>query len=595
MKPTIEILERISQNSKNNSEEKFTRLFRYMLRPDIYYVAYKKLYANNGAGTKGIDDDTADGFSEMKIEKIIKSLADESYVPKPCRRTYIEKANGKKRPLGIPTFTDKLIQEVLRMILESVYEPIFLQTSHGFRPKRSCHTALFAVSKGFNGIRWFVEGDIKGCFDNIDHSNLIKFICNKIKDAKIRKLIYKFLKAGYMEDWKYNNTYSGTPQGGIISPILANIYLHELDKFVNELAENFEKPPERAFTREYYTIAYEMRKVRNKLKVADEVEKQELLKSLKVLKSKLVKTPCKSQTDKKIKYVRYADDFLIGVCGTKEDCEKIKIEITNFVSNVLNIELSEEKTLITHSNTHARFLGYDVRVRRNNQVKFHRKGVTKRTLNGTIELNIPLVDKIEKWLFSNEVIIKKNSEIVPQKRNLLLKLTDLEILNTYNSELRGICNYYNIASNYTMLNYFSYLMEYSCLHTLACKHKSTISKIKVRYKDNKGGWCISYQTKKEEKRMYFAKHYDCKSNKWAKDTIDNTVVKHCHSPTTFESRLKAKRCEICGTQDGEFEIHHINKVKNLKGKKLWEQIMIAKRRKTIVVCVKCHIDIHRNK
>jgi retron-type reverse transcriptase len=241
MKPTTEILARISQNSLANKEEVFTKLYRYLLRPNIYFVAYKNLYANNGAATKGVNEDTADGFSEAKIDSIIKALADETYQPMPVRRTYIQKKNNRKklRPLGIPTFTDKLVQEVLRMILEAVYEPIFLDVSHGFRPKRSCHTALKQLRREFNGTRWFVEGDIKGCFDNINHTVLVGLLSNKIKDARITKLIYKFLKAGYLENWQYHKTYSSTPQGGIISPLLANIYLHELDKFVMKLKSEF--------------------------------------------------------------------------------------------------------------------------------------------------------------------------------------------------------------------------------------------------------------------------------------------------------------------------------------------------------------------
>lgn len=184
MQPTTEILERISKDSLTHKEEVFTRLYRYLLRPDIYYQAYQRLYTNKGASTKGINQDTADGFSEAKIEKIIQSLADETYQPTPVRRTYIAKKSNpkKKRPLGIPTFTDKLVQEALRMILEAIYEPLFLDCSHGFRPKRSCHTALDKLKYQFGGVRWFVEGDIKGCFDNINHDALVGFIGSKVKD-----------------------------------------------------------------------------------------------------------------------------------------------------------------------------------------------------------------------------------------------------------------------------------------------------------------------------------------------------------------------------------------------------------------------------
>ena len=198
MQPTMAILERISKNSSKNKEEVFTKLYRYLLRPDLYYEAYRNLYANSGAATKGVNNDTADGFGEEKIAKIIQSLSDETYQPMPVRRTYIEKSNGKKRPLGIPTFTDKLVQEALRMVLQAVYEPVFLNCSHGFRPNRSCHTALAELKKEFTGARWFVEGDIKGCFDNINHEVLVGLINQKIKDARLIKLIHKFMKDGYV-------------------------------------------------------------------------------------------------------------------------------------------------------------------------------------------------------------------------------------------------------------------------------------------------------------------------------------------------------------------------------------------------------------
>ncbi len=596
MKPTIEILENVKRNSEKNKEEVFTKLYRYMLRPDLYYVAYQNLYANNGASTKGINDDTADGFSEEKITKIIKSLADETYKPSPARRTYIKKENGKMRPLGIPTFTDKLVQEVLRMVLESVYEPIFLETSHGFRPNKSCHTALKSIKNGFNGVRWFIEGDIKGCFDNINHAKLVEFIGTKIKDARLVKLIWKFLKAGYMEGWKYNATYSGTPQGGIVSPIFANIYLHELDKFAKTLAENFNKPAKQKYTDEYNAVRREMERAKSHLKKATGDKKAELLKLKNELRAKLLKTPSKSQTDKKLKYVRYADDFLIGVNGSREDCGLLKQMLSEFISGTLKMELSEEKTLITHSNEYARFLGYDVRVRRNGQIKPAGKDGVKRTLSNVVELNIPLDDKIMKFLFNKGVIRQNDGKIYPTHRNKLLHCTELEVVATYNSEIRGICNYYSLASNFNKLNYFAYLMEYSCLKTLAAKHKSTCSKEKRRYKDGKGGWGIPYKTKSGEKRCNFAKYAECKKSKYSSDIISNTAVIHSCNPTTFESRITAKTCELCGTTEAKhYEVHHVNKLKNLKGKALWEQAMIAKRRKTLVLCRECHHKIHNNR
>lgn len=598
MKPTIEILERMKENSEKNKEEVFTRLYRYLLRPDLYFIAYQKLYSNNGAATEGVDRDTADGFSEAKVEKLIASLADESYCPKPSRRIYLKKPNGKHRPLGIPSFSDKLVQEVLRMVLEAVYEPIFLETSHGFRPGKSCHTALCYARYNLNGTRWFIEGDIKGCFDNINHEVVIRCIQKKIKDARLMKLIHKFLKAGYLEDFVYHNTYSGCPQGGIISPILANIYLHELDLYVAELSKDFQKPYKSRITAEYSRLSGRMTRVKQKIKKAEEAgnmaEKERLLKELKELRSQLLKTPCKSQTDKEIKYVRYADDFIIGVRGSREDCEEIKRKLSCFIRDSLKMELSEEKTLITHSNTYARFLGYDMRIRRSNIVKPNGRGTTQRTMSNHMELAIPLGDKIQPFLFKHGVVKQKeNGELESVHRNDLLRLTDLEIVSAYDAELRGICNFYYLAGNFYKLHYMSYLMEYSCLKTLAFKHRCTIGKIKEKFSDKKGGWCIPYETKKGMKYLYLSKYSDCAKGKEASDTIPGMTMIHKHTRSTFESRLKAKTCELCGcTESRQFEIHHVNKLKNLKGKEPWEVMMIAKRRKTMVVCYECHKKIH---
>lgn len=600
MKPTTEILARISQNSLANKEEVFTKLYRYLLRPDIYFVAYKNLYANSGAATKGVNEDTADGFSEAKIDSIIKALADETYQPMPVRRTYIQKKNNRKklRPLGIPTFTDKLVQEVLRMILEAVYEPIFLDVSHGFRPKRSCHTALKQLRREFNGTRWLVEGDIKGCFDNINHAVLVGLLNNKIKDARITKLIYKFLKAGYLEDWQYHKTYSGTPQGGIISPLLANIYLHELDKFVMKLKSEFDTPGVGQITPEYRELHNEIKRLSYRLMKVTGEERKLVLAEYKLKRQKLMSIPCTAQTDKKLKYVRYADDFLIAVKGSREDCQWIKSKLAEFIVDELKMELSEDKTLITHSSKCARFLGYDVRVRRSGKIKRGGPGhVKKRTLNGGVELLVPLNDKIRQFVFTKSVAIQKeDGSMFPVHRKYLVGLTDLEIVSVYNAELRGICNYYGMASNFCKLHYFAYLMEYSCLKTLALKHKTSLSKIINKFNDGTGKWGVPYETKLGSKRRYFANYADCKGKGSAMDCISNAAVVYGYAVNTLENRLKAKVCELCGTtESGHYEVHHINKLKNLKGKERWEIAMIAKHRKTLVVCRDCHRSIIHKK
>jgi hypothetical protein len=369
--------------------------------------------------------------------------------------------------------------------------------------------------------------------------------------------------------------------------------MHELDKFVMGLKSEFDIPEadKERITPEYQELKNEIRRLSYQINKSDGAERNSLIEECRVKRVQLLKTPYTLHIDKTIKYIRYADDFILGIKGSKEDCEWVKSKLTEFIGETLKMELSVEKTLITHSNSFARFLGYDVYVRRQEAVKRDKNGLTRRTLNNRTGLNVP-PDKIRNFIFSNRVAVqRKDGSIVPSHRNSLLHLTDLEIVSVYNAELRGICNYYGIASNFRGISHFAYLMEYSCLKTLAAKHKCKTSKIRAVLQDGKGNWGVPYETKKGPKRCYFAKYSECKGDSNPTDIITNKPKMYLGT-TTFESRLKAKVCELCGTTKGKFEIHHVNKVKNLKGKKPWEKIMIAKRRKTMVVCKDCHYKIH---
>ena len=586
MQPTFEILKRIHESSTNHENGVFTRLYRYLLREDIYFVAYQRLYANKGAATKGIDADTADGFGERYVKTLIAELKDGTYRVKPVRRQYIQKKNGKMRPLGIPSFRDKLLQEAIRLILEAIYEPNFSDNSHGFRPNRSCHTCLNDLKMSFVGSVWFIEGDIKGCFDNIDHNILIEILQRKIKDSKLINVIRHFLKAGYVEDWKYNSTHSGTPQGGILSPLLANIYLNELDKKVAEMKEGFDKPRCAKRTEAYHEKSKEIARLSLRIRrEKDDSHRTELLSNLKKSKQDLRKIPCTPQDNKRLVYVRYADDWLIGVSGNKVECEKMKEEIGSYLKTTLKLELSEEKTLITHSSNRIRFLGYDISVRRCQKVKKNKCGIRRRSLNHRVELLVPLKEKAEGFLFAKGIIKQTiDGRLKPIHRPHLLSFSDHEIVGRYNAEIRGICNYYSLAVNHHKLNYFCYLMEYSCLKTLANKHKSTISKIVSKFRFNKS-WSIPYMTKAGAKRVGIAKRADCITG-----PVYDTILRHVPFPKrrTIYERLNAHICELCNDKSAEsYEIHHVGSLKKL-GNSLWEKVMKKKHRKTLVVCRTCH-------
>lgn len=596
MKPTSEILERINRSSTEHKDGVFTRLYRYLLREDIYYAAYQKLYANRGATTKGIDNDTADGFSEKYVKSLIQELKDGSYRANPVRREYIPKKNGKKRPLGIPSFRDKLLQEAVRMVLEAIYEPVFDSNSHGFRPNKSCHTALRQISSDFTGITWFIEGDIKGCFDNIDHEVLIAILGKKIKDSKFLNIIRQFLKAGYVENWEYNKTYSGTPQGGICSPILANIYLNELDRKFREIKVRFDMPRETKAGKSpiYHEIDNEMKKESYWIDhTSDSNDRARRLSRYMALKKEIRKFPCHSQTHKKFTFVRYADDWLVGVCGSKEDCIALKAEIAGFLRDELKLTLSEEKTLITHSSKEVRFLGYNISVRRSQEIKGHKmkngKWRKSRSLHLKVALTIPHTEKIEQFLFAKKAVIQtRDGKLKPVHRTALLNMSDSEIVEQYNAEMRGLLNFYNLAVDYHTLDYFCYLMEYSCLKTIANKHKSSVRKVIRKYKDGHT-WSVPYETKSGTKRVRPVKIADCKRGETADIVFTRTKFSF---KSTIRQRLNARVCELCGKKHADlYEVHVVRNLNEL-GNSDWELAMKKLRRKTMVVCSDCHNRIH---
>lgn len=567
-------------------------------------LAYQNIYASQGNMTQGTDGKTIDAMSLSRIDGIIASLKDESYQPQPSRRTYIPKKNGKMRPLGIPSFDDKLVQECVRLLLEAIYEGSFAKTSHGFRPNHSCHTALNQIQVCFSGVKWFVEGDIKGFFDNIDHEVMIGILAERIKDDRFLRLIRKFLKAGYLEDWKYHNTYSGTPQGGIISPILANIYLDKLDRYMEELKTQFDKGAKRAVYSETYELEKKRGVLAKKLRNAiTEDERQMLSEKIREIDRRKLTMPYSDPFDasyKRLQYVRYADDFLVGVIGSKEDAVAIKEQIKAFVADILHLELSDEKTLITHSKKKARFLGYDIYVRHSTATKRDKIGRLCRHLNGTVCLEMPTEIMQRKLLDYGAMTIERTvygkSNWKAKARYHLKDNDDLEILDQYNSEVRGFRNYYRIANNASLASSFGYIMQYSMFKTFATKYRTSMRKMiaklrmgkdfGVRFTDKKG---------KQKIRLFYNEGFARKSMQKtaAIDAIPNTAK--YSSRTSLMDRLSTGQCELCGKTDGDIEIHHIRKLKDLKGKSYWERYMIARNRKTMALCLDCHRKLHNGK
>jgi group II intron reverse transcriptase/maturase len=566
-------------------------VYRLLYNPHLYIRAYDRLKINKGALTPGVTDETVDGMTLAKIQKIIELIKFERYRWTPARRVYIPKKSGKLRPLGLPTWSDKLVQEVMRSILEAYYEPQFSDHSHGFRPNRSCHTAITTVKKQWVGTRWFIEGDITKCFDKLDHDVLLKTLGEKIHDNRFLNLMKYMLKAGYLEKWKYNATYSGTPQGGVISPILANIYLDKLDGFVeSELLTTYNRGKIHKVNPEYGRLNIKISYYRKKPNTGKMVH--ELIKQLRTMPSSDMHDP----DYRRLKYIRYADDFLLGFAGPKVEAQEIKNKLRQFLQDELKLELSEEKTLITHATTEAaRFLSYNIRTSTdtNHIVKRRRSGT------GQIWLHVP-----------RDVMDAKKAEYSenenPTHRTYMLNDSDYSIVQKYQSEWRGFVNYYKLAHNVSNLSGVQYVITGSLLKTLAAKHKSSVAKMAAKYEATiqteygplKGFQVIVHREGKQPLVAQFG-GIPLRRQEGTYTADKPYRIGHTYSDTI--DRLMKQRCEMCGVEAEEenlsrIQSHHVHKLDDLnkKGKKPlaeWKKAMIARQRKTLIVCIECHQDI----
>jgi group II intron reverse transcriptase/maturase len=563
-------------------------LYRQLYNSNLYLLAYGRIYRNVGAMTPGATKETADGMSLVKIDTIIDALRHEKYRWTPVRRIYIEKKNSKKkRPLGIPTWSDKLLQEVIRLMLEAYYEPQFSLTSHGFRPQHGCHTALQEIHHKWVGTKWFIEGDIAQCFDRLDHQVLLSILRERIHDNRFIRLIDYLLRTGYLEDWRYNATLSGSPQGAVLSPILSNIYLDKLDKFVEqEILPRYTRGDRRRTNPAWRQLQQQAKRLE---KAGDCTEARRLRRQMQ-------QYPSLDPADpgyRRLRYVRYADDMLLGLIGPREEAEIIKHEIGKFLRDRLKLELSETKTLITHARTEAaRFLGYDIEVL-NNDRKLDRRG--HRCINGQIGLKVPI-----------EVIKAKCDRYLrhgkPIHRPELIHDSVFSIVGQYQQMYRGVVGYYRMAFNLHRINRLKWLMERSLTQTLALKERVSVRAIYRRYQariETEKGQTSVLQVmvnRHAGQRPLVARWGGISLSRNNRAVLNDAPLRIYGSRTELEQRLLANQCELCGST-GNIQVHHVRGLRDLhiKGraeKPFWVQIMAARKRKTLVVCRSCHHAIH---
>ena len=565
-------------------------LYRQMFNPELYLLAYGRIYSNAGAMTPGASAETVDGMSLDKIHRIIEAMRHERYRFSPARRVLIPKKNGKLRPLGLPGWSDKLVGEVMRLLLEAYYEPRFSDRSHGFRPGRGCHTALREVANTWTGTTWLIEGDISDCFGSLDHELMIQILSEKIRDNRFLRLLRNMLKAGYLEDWVWNATLSGAPQGGVLSPLLSNIYLHRLDAFVEEtLMPEYNRGVERVKNPAYRKVQKALTRARER---GDRVEARSLRQRLRGLPSKDPRDP----GYRRLRYCRYADDHLLGFTGPKAEAEEIKQRLGQFLRDELRLELSEEKTLITHARTSAaRFLNYEITVRQNDQAITN----GQRSSNGTVRLRVPA--KVIKAKCAH--YMKRGQ---PARRTQVMNMDDYTIVSIYGAEYRGIVQYYLLASDVYRLNRLNWVMETSMLKTLAGKHRSTVCKTAAKYKakvDSPYGLRTCFEARIERtggRKPLVARYGGIPLRPQKKAILRDHEPGRAVGPKELITRLLANRCEIC-ERSGNVQVHHIRKLADLDkfldrsgptDMPAWAAIMAKRRRKALVVCQYCHDNIH---
>lgn len=570
----------------------------------MWHEAYANIYANKGAITPGVDQLTLDGFSEARVASIMTRLKSGTYRFQPVRRTYVPKKNGKKRPLGISSGDDKLIQEAVRIILERIYEPVFENSSHGFRSGRAPHTALEQIGRDWTAVKWLIDMDLRDYFTTIPHDLLMETLRKKIADERFLRLIQAMLNAGYLEEWTFHKTYSGVPQGSIVSPILANIYLHEFDQFMSHMKEQFDQGKRRKGNKVYqrYTEAIRrLRKQRENLKGKEERKEQlrdiqHMIKALQAQRRRLPSGDPFDQTYKRLWYCRYADDYLIGIIGSHADAEQVSQQVKRYVEETLHLTIAEEKSHIRRSREGAIFLGYEVktyigkRVVKVKQGKYH---TTSKSVAEQIQLSLPK-EKLPKFCENRRYGNYNTME--GRHKAELLELSDAEIILAYNSELRGFANYYALALNAKReMSKLERLWRMSLFKTLAAKHKTSVTKIAKQLKTN-DGYVLTVSIKDTARYIRIFRLKDLKPHSPNDGQMDLSpnIYGWTLSRTELIKRLNSKQCEYCGTTQGTFEVHHIRKLKDVaEGKALWQHMMAARRRKTLVLCVQCHHLLHK--
>jgi group II intron reverse transcriptase/maturase len=585
----------INKLSQQNSKWIHKDIFRILNKDDIWIAAYEKLKSNKGAMTPGSTPETMDGMSLERLNRLKNRVCNESYKFKPVKLTYIPQSNGRKRPLGLPTANDKIVQEVMRMILEAIYEPNFSELSFGFRSGRGCHDALNHVEEKFRWVDYIIEGDIAQAYPTIDHHILVNILKKRIDDPRFIRLIWKLLGCGVLNEERFIWSKTGVPQGSIVSPILANIYYHELDEFVQTIKERVETPQsnrKHLKSKSYKALERKISKVHSEMKTHDphSRERQKLAKTLKSLRKERLDTEALKDKIIRLEYVRYADDWMIGLSGDRKLALKVKEEVTEFMKNVLEQEIHPVKTKITNLRKgNAHFLGYDIFLPRNRPISTYKgKGVqTIRRGQPRLRFDIP-VRKITERYTDRGYLKQTKNNVRPISRASYAVLEDHVIVSHYRSLWLGISNYYSGCTNRGRLQYIHYLLHMSCAMTLGHRHRVSCSKIFKKH-----GKTLTVKVKNTDKTVSFPykTSWKIREKKWLLG--QQVMIPTDHYANLISRSSLGLPCSICDSDEGPIEMHHVHHVRKqgFRYKGFQEQMALLNR-KQVPLCKNCHKKVH---
>jgi len=501
----LQRLEAISCLSQKDKNWEHKDIFRTLSNEDFWIIAYEKIKGNKGGLTPGSTPETLGGMSLERLHQLKNDVYSEKYKFAAVKRTFIPRPDGRNRPLGLPTANDKIVQEVMRMILEAIYEPVFCNLSFGFRTGRGCHTALEHIEQKFRWVDWVVEGNIQQAYPTIDHEVLVTILEKRIDDPRFIRLIRKLLKCGVLEDDRKIYSDTGVPQGSIVSPILANIYYHELDEYVYKLAHSYLTPPDKITKRkstEYKALEYKIAKITKKMKDIPEssIEYKHYVKEFKSIRKERLMTNSLKDLVIRIEYARYADDWIIGVAGDQKLALQFKEKVGDFLLNTLKQVIHPVKTKVTNlRNGNVHFLGYDIFLPMNRPISTYKgRGVrTIRRGNPRLRFDVP-VARLEQRYVDRKYLKRTNKGIRPISRASYACLEDHVIVAHYRSIWLGIKNYYSGCTNRGRLQYFHYLLHMSCAMTLGHRHRMSCTKILKKHGKN-----LSIQVPNTEKIVSF--------------------------------------------------------------------------------------------